>query len=354
MNKTQFYAGSLFPDFQANKKFYLANRRYLGNKSKLADWILGVILAEAHDARSFLDLFAGTGAVGNKALNCYEKVIFNDFLYCNYVSFIAFFADGVWDEAHVAHFIRQMNAADVSALGDNYFSRYFGNKYFGMEAAIMIGHIREEIEKRKHEFTLKEYCVLIASLIYSADKIANTTGQYEAYRKTGNGYKDFEMCMIDAQRRKGVQIYNEDANLLVRSVSSDIVYLDPPYNSRQYCSLYHVIENLAKWDKPALYRDTSKPLRFDNKSEYSTKNACSAFSDLISMVDAKYIAVSYNNTYGAKSDTSNNKMTLGEIRQILERRGITKVYEKDYKPFNAGKTDLRNHKEYLFITKVKK
>ena len=147
MNKTQFYAGSLFPDFQANKKFYLANRRYLGNKSKLADWILGIILAEAHDARSFLDLFAGTGAVGNKALSCYEKVIFNDFLYCNYVSFIAFFADGVWDEAHVAHFIRQMNAADVSALGDNYFSRYFGNKYFGMEAAIMIGHIREEIEK---------------------------------------------------------------------------------------------------------------------------------------------------------------------------------------------------------------
>ena len=77
------------------------------------------------------------------------------------------------------------------------------------------------------------------------------------------------------------------------------------------------------------------------------------FTDLVLTLDARYIAVSYNNTYNAKSDTSNNKMTLEDIRQTLEMRGITMVFEKDYKPFDAGKTELDNHKEYLFLTKVK-
>ena len=219
-------------------------------------------------------------------------------------------------------FIREMNNVDVSSLDDNYCSLNYGNKYFGMAAAKKIGYIRDEIERRKSEFSLKEYFVLVASLIYSADRIANTTGQFEAYLKNPEKFKNLEMGMVDAKCYKGVDIYNEDANGLAKRVKCDIVYMDPPYNSRQYCSMYHVLENLS--------------------------------TDLVSNVDAKYIAVSYNNTYNAKSNTSNNKMTLEDIRQILEIRGLTKMFHIDYKPYNAGKTELINHKEYLFITKVTK
>ena len=348
------FVGNLFDDVPMGNMpvFGLENRRYLGCKSKLAEWILSIINNEAQGAYSFFDIFAGTGAIGRKALEYYQEVIFNDFLCSNVVSFKAFFADGELNEERVQDFIREMNNVDASSLYDNYCSHYYGNKYFGMAAAKKIGFIRDEIERRKNEFSEKEYFVLVASLIYSADRIANTTGQFEAYRKNPARFKDLDMRMVDAKCYKGVKIYNEDANVLARRVKCDIVYMDPPYNSRQYCSMYHVLENLAKWDKPPLYRDTAKPLHLDNKSDFCKKKAIKAFTDLVTHVDARYIAVSYSNTYDAKSKTSNNKMTLEEIRQILELRGTTKVFYMDYKPFNAGKTELVNHQEILFLTKV--
>ena len=69
-------------------------------------------------------------------------------------------------------------------------------------------------------------------------------------------------------------------------------------------------------------------------------------------VNAKYIVVSYNNTYNPKSTTSANKIKLEEIKDTLDKCGETKVFTHSYNPFNAGKTDFDDHKEYLFITKV--
>ena len=91
-----------------------------------------------------------------------------------------------------------------------------------------------------------------------------------------------------------------------------------------------------------------------NKSQYCTRNALAAFRDLVTAIDARYIVVSYSNTYNAKSMTSNNKMTLEQIRQTMEMRGSTKMFTKDYNAYNAGKTDIDNHKEVLFITEVKR
>ena len=179
------FVGNLFDDVPMGNMpvFGLENRRYLGCKSKLAEWILSIINNEAQGAYSFFDIFAGTGAIGRKALEYYQEVIFNDFLCSNVVSYNAFFADGELNEERVQDFIREMNNVDASSLDDNYCSHYYGNKYFGMAAAKKIGYIRDEIERRKNEFSEKEYFVLVASLIYSADLIVNTTGQFEAYRK---------------------------------------------------------------------------------------------------------------------------------------------------------------------------
>ena len=67
---------------------------------------------------------------------------------------------------------------------------------------------------------------------------------------------------------------------------------------------------------------------------------------------AKYIFVSYNNTYHSKSKSSRNKITLEEIKEILSQRGETKILEHTHQFFNAGKTDFKDHKEMLFVTKV--
>ena len=57
-------------------------------------------------------------------------------------------------------------------------------------------------------------------------------------------------------------------------------------------------------------------------------------------------------TYNSKSSSSENKMTLEDIEEILSTKGNTQRFEVPYKAFNAGKTDIQNHKESIFITEV--
>jgi adenine-specific DNA-methyltransferase len=135
-------------------------------------------------------------------------------------------------------------------------------------------------------------------------------------------------------------------------MNADIVYIDPPYNSRQYSRFYHVLETLTLWDKPKLSGVALKRPS-ENMSDYCRSNAPVVFADLIKNINAKYIVVSYNNTYNSKSNSSRNKIELEDIKSTLDSKGKTKIFKKDHQFFNAGKTNFNNHQEYLFITKVK-
>lgn len=278
------------------KPYKLESRRYIGCKAKLIDWIFGLIEAETEDVETFCDIFAGTGSVSNRAVNLYKHVIINDFLYSNNIIYKAFFAVGDWNEDKIFDLLDAFNNIDVDSIKDNYFSINYGNKYFDMSSAKLIGHIRDVIEDIKSTLTEKEYCILIASLIYSMDRIANTLGHFEAYIKKEIKPRKFIMRLIDVRSIEGVTIYKEDANELARQVHTDIVYLDPPYNSRQYSRFYHVYEVLVKWNKPELKGDARKPAE-ENMSDYCRTKAFNAFTDLVANIDAKYIVVSYNNTY---------------------------------------------------------
>lgn len=332
--------------------YQIENRRYIGCKSKLADWILRNIENETNEVHSFCDIFAGTGSVSNRAVDKYEHVIINDFLYSNRILYEAFFAYGEWDDSKIDDILFRFNSIEPFTLSENYFSINYGDKYFDRESAKKIGYIRDEIENIKPNLTYKEYCILLASLIYSIDRISNTLGHFESYRKIVIQPKELVINKIQARSFPGVEIHREDANALAREIQCDVVYMDPPYNSRQYSRFYHVYEVLVKWEKPKLYYDAAKPKFTENNSAYCRTNALSALIDLITNIRAKYIVVSYNNTYKPKSTTSANKIKLEDIKATLEKCGKTKVFTHSHNPFNAGKTEFDNHLEYLFITEV--
>ena len=333
------------------KPYKLESRRYIGCKAKLADWIFDTINRETHNASSFCDIFAGTGAVSNRAVDYYDKVIINDFLYSNQIMYQAFFGKGEFDEEKIYNLLDAFNNIDPNIIADNFFSINYGDKYFDTTSAKLIGHIRNVIEDIRPTLSYKEYCVLIASLIYSMDRIAYTLGHFEAYIKKPIIARKFIMRMVDTRQFDGVEIYQEDANRLARNIHTDIVYMDPPYNSRQYSRFYHVYEVLVKWDNPVLKGDARKP-KEENMSDYCRVKALSAFTDLVANIDTKYIVVSYNNTYKSKSTSSENKIKLEQIEDVLNRCGTTKVFTHAHNPFNAGKTEFSDHKEYLFITEV--
>lgn len=331
-------------------EFYPENRRYTGSKAKLVDWIIKIAAKEC-SGRIFADIFAGTGVVAAAAAKNYDEIILNDFLFSNQVIYKAFFAKGNFDESKINKLIEQYNNINAEKVDPNYFSINFGGKYFSVENAKTIGFIREDIEKRKNRLTEKEYSIILASLLYAVDKIANTVGHYDAYIRKNPKTKQLVLKMIHQIKNKKVTIYAKDANELAKKIYSDIVYIDPPYNSRQYSRFYHLLENLVKWEKPGLTGTALKPPP-ELASEYSKSNAPKVFADLIENLKCKFIIVSYNNTYFSKSHSSRNKIQLKEIVNTLKKRGVTKIYRRSHRFFNSGKTNFENHQEWLFLTKI--
>lgn len=334
------------------RRFSMESRRYIGCKAKLVDWIFGLIDEHTHDIHSFCDIFAGTGVVAHRALQKYDRVIVNDFLHSNNVMYRAFFAPGKWNKEKMQAIIHDFNNVRPNKLRENYFSRNFGGKYFDVITAKKVGYIREQLRKMKGDLTAKEYAVLLASLIYSIDRRANTLGHFEAYiRKKIDVQGPFEMRMIDARSYDGVEIYQDDANNLAHHIDVDLTYLDPPYNSRQYSRFYHVYENLVQWKKPPLFGTAMKP-KEENMSDYCRNSAFTAFTDLVSHIRSRYLVVSYNNTYHSKSSSSENKIKLEQLEEVLGKCGKTMVFNHEFKAFNSGKTEFDDHREYLFITEV--
>lgn len=331
--------------------FNISNRRYTGSKYKLLDWIESLI-EDNCEGQVFFDVFAGTGVVSDRMKNHFSKVIMNDFLYSNEVIYRAFFENKNYRVDVVSDFAIRYNDLDVNKIRSNYISKNFGGKYFSVNDAKKIGYIRENLKRSKEILNGKEFNILLASLLYSIDRIANTVGHYDAYRKTTTIEDRFQYMLIDPEKTKAkFDIYREDANQLVKRIHADVAFIDPPYNSRQYSRFYHVLENITRWKKPKLNGTALKP-KAENISDYCKSNAPLVFGDLISKIDVKYIVVTYNNTYNSKSSSSKNKITLKEIKHILSKRGETSVYEKKHRCFNAGKTEFNDHKELVFITKV--
>ena len=330
--------------------FEIWNRRYTGSKYKLADWIFDII--DKHcKGDSFCDIFAGTGIIAHHALSRMKSVAVNDFLFSNEIIYKAFFLQEEYDIDKVSAYKELFQSYNNITIKQNYVSKNFGNKFFSMKDALLIGEIRENIEKAK-DLNEKEKAILIASLLYSADKVANTVGHYDAYIKGHKIPDQFKFELIQPYKTNvNVEIYRQDANLLARGLQCDIVYIDPRYNSRQYSRFYHVLENIATWKKPKLYGVALKP-EPENMSEYCKSSALTAFSSLIKDLKCKYIVVSYNNTYASKSSSSTNKMTLENIKKVLSEKGTLTCFEKAHQFFNAGKTEFADHKELIFLVEV--
>ena len=336
-----------------NIMFEIWNRRYTGSKYKLSNWIEKLIL-ENCNGESFCDIFAGTGIISYTMLDKMKEIYVNDFLYSNDVIYTAFFEQSAYDKKMIESYYKRFQSLFAVEIDDNYISDSFGGKFFSFSDAKKIGYIREIIENERSKLSKKEFSILLASLLYSADKCANTVGHYDAYIKGHDISSTFVFDLIKPYTSDKSQIFisREDSNAFAKKLKCDIVYIDPPYNSRQYSRFYHVLENITCWRKPELYGIALKP-RPENMSDYCRNKAKVVFKDLIDTIDCRYIVVSYNNTYVSKSSSSKNKMSLEYIESILSARGTVQKFEKSHNFFNAGKTDFNDHKELIFIVKVK-
>ncbi|MCB0541673.1 MAG: DNA adenine methylase, partial [Bacteroidetes bacterium] len=179
-----------------------------------------------------------------------------------------------------------------------------GRQYFTDDNALKIDTYRLLIHNWKEAGYLNEleYYYLITSLLRAVNLVSNVSGTYGAYLKTWdkralNPLKMEEVEIIQSNTKN--KAFKKDANELIKQIKPDLLYLDPPYNTRQYASNYFILELIAEgWfdKKPKIYGKTGMREYEHQKSKYSSKsNALNALEDLIlNASKSKYILLSYN------------------------------------------------------------
>ena len=338
---------------EINQRLQIKNRRYLGSKYKLLEFIWKVVEQNCEDIKSVADIFGGTGVVADRFNRAGKEIIVNDILYSNYLAYLTWFSSESIDQDKIEKLISMFNNSEPQE--ENYVSKNFGGTYFSEYNAMKIGYIREQIEMLSEEINYREKAILITSLLYAGDKVANTVRDYDAYRRKLDSLREIKLLVPDVNDKlnRENRVFNMDANELVREISADLVYIDTPYNSRQYGDAYHLLENIAEWQEPEVSGVAKKMInRSHIKSDYCTMKATKAFEDLITNINGKYILVSYNNMAQKGVGRSNAKISAEEIIEILETRGKVKTFDTDFQVYTTGKTKIEDHKEILYLCEI--
>ena len=219
---------------------------YIGSKLKLCqDFIpktIKSVCGECLSNKVFCDLFAGTGIVGKTFKPLVKKVIANDLEYYSYVINKNYIENHI-EILNKEKYIDELNNVKLIDNGFIYKNYCLGGsgirQFFSDYNGKKIDAIRKKIEKwkEKNKISLNLYYYLLCSLLECADKVANTTSVYGAYLKHLKSSANKKLVLVGANYQINENehiVYNEDANQLIRKINGDILYLDPPYNSRQY------------------------------------------------------------------------------------------------------------------------
>lgn len=347
---------------------------YIGSKLSLIDFLTNTIeklLKDNQETKKwneiiFADLFAGTGIVGAtfKKKGC--KIISNDFQYYSYclnkniignnselnfknLETIYSELKNLEVDQKIEFIFSKLEKMETEQgfIYNNYCvggtkGKEFEREYFKDSNGKRCDAIREEIENwRKNNLILEnEYFYLLSSLLESIDSVANTASVYGAFLKKlkKSAQKDFTLKKIEIiNNDKENQVYNKNVNDLILEISGDILYLDPPYNQRQYASNYHILETISLNDSPQISGKTGLRNYSYQKSKYCLKREVKmVFEDLIKNANFKYVFLSYN---------CEGLMSLDEIKSIMSKYGKYSLQEIDYKRFKADNNKVRSHKK---------
>ncbi len=355
--------------------------RYIGCKNNLLSYIEEVTLKHSPQKGVFCDLFAGTHSVAAHFKKLGFQIISNDLLYLAYV-----FGRALIQNNHKPTFsqlthlptvapsrlfdrvdaylktLNYLNHLDLVSDGfifnaycpggDNEYKRQYLSNRNGQK----IDGVRQQIEAWRQDelITEDEYYILLLSLLEAVSKVTNISGTYGAYLKDWDARTYNALTLepfLPIPSDKEHVVYQKDANRLIEQIECDVLYIDPPYNTRQYITNYHLLETIARYDKPSVYGKTGlRPYSESEKSAYCSKSAClRAFEALILQARAKHIIVSYS---------SEGIMNAAEILDVFGQKGASpQLIPIDYRRFKSNSNGTvknnRNVQEYLFYVQTK-
>src|SRR5690606_9903511 len=238
--------------------------RYIGNKTRLLGFIRRVLRARGIEPGSAVDPFTGTASVASELKRLGFRVVASDIMEYAYVFGRAYVEvaaepsfDGLAPEIGSAaegpdDVVAYLNriAPEPGFIHEHYTpaggeGARHGRMYFTPENAARIDAIRATLHRWRTTGAIDDdaYHLLLAALIEAADRVANTAGVYASFIKSWqpNALAPLELRTPRLVEGNGCHALRRDALELVAELEPfDLLYLDPPYNARQYPGYYHI------------------------------------------------------------------------------------------------------------------
>ena len=328
--------------------------RYLGSKTSLLDSIFSVT-NEVCSSGTICDPFGGIGTVGHFFKKKGFRVITGDilnFAHCFQIAKIVCnevpefkCVKKYYDINGLENYLNNLEPKDGWLVEEYSNKRLFFSKLNAMKIQSCIDFIWNSFDK--HLISELEYSFLIASLINSMDRVANTAGTYYAYLKQLNrkSKKEFNyQFLIPCVSALKCTSTLADANSLVKDIKCDILYLDPPYNERDYQRYYHLPENIARKCIPIPADNKSGVfIESDMKSSFNKKEQASkSFQDIVKYTQYKYLVFHYSDDGIIPQDT---------VKEVLSEMGKVDEYILECRAYVTS-TDLKEVKHHLYrVTK---
>jgi len=340
--------------------------RYIGNKTRLLGFIRDVLDRRGIDGGTAVDPFTGTASVARALKRRGFRVVAADIL-----QFAHVFGRAYVQTAAVPNFDRLAGelrdlpptlegvVAHLNRIGPDpgfiheHFSpggadgRRHQRMYFTPENAARIDAVRATLERWRTEGLICDdgFYLLLAALIEAADRVANTAGVYAACIKSWqpNARGRLQLRPPRIVPGDGCRAYRADALDLVSELEPfDLLYLDPPYNTRQYSAYYHIPEVIAMgwFDAPIPLRGKTGLLYDDDKrSDWSRIARCEhVFEALVATARCKHIVMSYNAEGIIPEET---------IARVLKSYGRAATYRKYQRRYRRYRSDSDgDHRTY--------
>ena len=312
--------------------------RYIGNKTKLLRFIRSVLRRRGITSGLAVDPFSGTASVARELKRIGFRVIASDLMEYAHVLAKAYVeTTGLTRDvrARIKHLNRL--SGESGFITENFSEP--ARMYFTESNALRIDAMRRQIHSWQcsGEVNENDTYVLLAALIEASDRVANTTGVYAAYVKSWqpNAIRSLELRPPAIAKGNGCYAFRSDAVKLVSELDAfDLLYLDPPYNSRQYAGYYHIPELLALgWfdEVPELRGKTGLLPDRDKRSDWSRSAKCeSALEQLVASAQCKHIVMSYN-AEGILSDAA--------IERIFKTYGRAETYQRYSRQYRRYRSD---------------